>query len=145
LNKIVPFHLAFPVRNIKETKDWYTNVLGCYVGRQSKKWIDLDFYGHQLSAHLSSDEMVYKNVNSVDGDSVPVFHFGLILDWDDWHILSNKLKSLEVKFIIKPRIRFKGRSGEQATMFLSDPSGNILEFKSFKDPNDIFKTDKQVY
>ena len=145
MNKIALFHLAFPVRDIEETKAWYTKTLGCSVGRQARKWIDLNLCGHQLSAHLSSDKITFRNANSVDGDSVPAFHFGLILDWGDWHILSNQLNILEVDFIIKPRIRFKGRSGEQATMFLSDPSGNVLEFKSFKDPNDIFKSDKKVY
>jgi len=133
-----PFHLAFPVLNIQETKDFYGNVLGCEIGREDKKWIDFNFFGHQLSAHVKPDELNNTKKNEVDGKSVPVRHFGVILPWEDWNILSEKLKSIGTSFIIDPYIRFEGEVGEQGTMFFLDPSGNALEFKTFKDPSQIF-------
>ena len=133
-----PFHLAFPVLNIQETKDFYGNVLGCEIGREDKKWIDFNFFGHQLSAHVKPDELNNTKKNEVDGKSVPVRHFGVILPWEDWNILSEKLKSIGTSFIIDPYIRFEGEVGEQGTMFFLDPSGNTLEFKTFKDPSQIF-------
>tara|TARA_Y100000768_G_scaffold163975_3_gene122679 strand:+ start:7450 stop:7866 length:417 start_codon:yes stop_codon:yes gene_type:complete len=133
-----PFHLAFPVLNIQETKDFYGNVLGCKIGREDKKWVDFNFFGHQLSAHVKPDELNNTKKNEVDGKSVPVRHFGVILTWEDWNILSEKLKSIGTSFIIDPYIRFEGEVGEQGTMFFLDPSGNALEFKTFKDPSQIF-------
>jgi extradiol dioxygenase family protein len=133
-----PFHLAFPVLNIQETKDFYGNVLGCEIGREDKKWVDFNFFGHQLSAHVKPDELNNTKKNEVDGKSVPVRHFGVILPWEDWNILSEKLKSIKTGFIIDPYIRFEGEVGEQGTMFFLDPSGNALEFKTFKDPSQIF-------
>ena len=133
-----PFHLAFPVLNIQETKDFYGNVLGCEIGREDKKWVDFNFFGHQLSAHVKPDELNNTKKNEVDGKSVPVRHFGVILTWEDWNILSEKLKSIGTSFIIDPYIRFEGEVGEQGTMFFLDPSGNALEFKTFKDPSQIF-------
>ena len=133
-----PFHLAFPVLNIQETKDFYGNVLGCEIGREDKKWVDFNFFGHQLSAHVKPDELNNTKKNEVDGKSVPVRHFGVILPWEDWNILSEKLKSIGTSFIIDPYIRFEGEVGEQGTMFFLDPSGNTLEFKTFKDPSQIF-------
>ena len=133
-----PFHLAFPVKNISSTKKFYRDVLGCKIGREDKKWVDFNFFGHQLSAHLRPDELKNTKKNAVDGKSVPVSHFGAILDWEDWHTLSNRLKKLETEFVIEPYIRFKGEIGEQATMFFIDPSGNALEFKSFKDRSQVF-------
>ena len=133
-----PFHLAFPVLNIQETKEFYANVLGCEIGREDKKWIDFNFFGHQLSAHVKPDELNNTKKNEVDGKSVPVRHFGVILPWKDWKILSEKLKSIGTDFIIDPYIRFEGEVGEQGTMFFLDPSGNALEFKTFKDTNQIF-------
>ena len=133
-----PFHLAFPVLDIEETKSFYQDVLGCKIGREDKKWVDFDFYGHQLSAHLRPEELNNTKENSVDGKNVPVRHFGVILGWDEWHKLSSELKSDNIDFIIDPYIRFKGETGEQATMFFLDPSGNALEFKSFKDPSQVF-------
>ena len=130
-----PFHLAFPVLNIQETKDFYGNVLGCEIGREDKKWVDFNFFGHQLSAHVKPDELNNTKKNEVDGKSVPVRHFGVILPWEDWNILSEKLKSIGTSFIIDPYIRFEGEVGEQGTMFFLDPSGNALEFKTFKDPS----------
>ena len=135
---INPFHLAFPIKDIEETKRFYENVLGCEIGRESDAWVDFNFFGHQLSAHLKPDELTNTKKNKVDGKSVPVRHFGVVLDWEDWHSLSKKLKALKIKFIIDPYIRFEGEVGEQATMFFLDPSGNALEFKSFKDSNQLF-------
>ena len=135
---INPFHLAFPIKDIEETKRFYKNVLGCEIGRESDSWVDFNFFGHQLSAHIKPDELTNTKKNKVDGKSVPVRHFGVVLDWEDWHSLSKKLQDLKIKFIIDPYIRFEGEVGEQATMFFLDPSGNALEFKSFKDSNQLF-------
>ena len=138
-NNLAPFHLAFPVKNLKDTKDFYTDILGCSLGRTNEKWIDFNFYGHQITAHLSPESFIKKDIsNKVDGKDVPVRHFGVILEWDTWHQLSSNLKENNIDFIIDPYIRFKGEVGEQATMFFLDPSGNALEFKSFKDPSQVF-------
>ena len=133
-----PFHLAFPIKDIETTKSFYSNFLGCDIGREDKKWVDFNFFGHQLSAHVKAEELDGVKKNSVDGKEVPVRHFGVVLPWDEWHVLSKKLKKLKVEFIIDPYIRFNGEVGEQATMFFLDPSGNALEFKSFKDTSQIF-------
>lgn len=132
------FHLAIPVNNISETKEFYCNLLGCETGREAEKWVDFNFFGHQLSAHLKPEETSQISANQVDGKSVPVRHFGAILDWQDWHNLAEKLTG-KVNFIIEPYIRFAGEIGEQATMFFLDPSNNALEFKSFKDRAEIFR------
>jgi len=136
-NSLRPFHLAFPVSNIKETKEWYTQVLGCSVGRESDRWIDFNFFGHQISAHLSesSDSITH---NQVDSKQIPSRHFGIILTPSDWNTLSKRLNKLEINFKIKPYTRFKGEKGEQSTLFIEDPSGNCLEFKSFKNDEMIF-------
>ncbi|MAR15952.1 MAG: glyoxalase [Flammeovirgaceae bacterium] len=133
-----PFHLAFPINDIEETKSFYKKHFNCEIGREDKKWVDFDFYGHQLSAHLRPEELKNTKKNSVDGKDVPVRHFGVILEWETWHQLSSKLKENDIDFIIDPYIRFKGEVGEQATMFFLDPSGNALEFKSFKDSSQVF-------
>ena len=133
-----PFHLAFPINDIEETKSFYKKHFNCEIGREDKKWVDFDFYGHQLSAHLRPEELKNTKKNSVDGKDVPVRHFGVILEWETWHQLSSKLKENNIDFIIDPYIRFKGEGGEQATMFFLDPSGNALEFKSFKDSSQVF-------
>jgi uncharacterized protein len=133
-----PFHLAFPVRDIEETRDFYQNLLGCEIGRSTEKWVDFNFFGHQLSAHLKPEELQQAKSNEVDGKNVPVRHFGAILEWDAWHALADKLRDHGIDFIIEPYIRFKGEVGEQATMFFLDPSGNALEFKSFQDREQIF-------
>tara|TARA_B100001175_G_scaffold186445_1_gene158289 strand:- start:708 stop:1124 length:417 start_codon:yes stop_codon:yes gene_type:complete len=135
---INPFHLAFPIKDIEETKKFYKSILGCKIGRESDAWVDFNFFGHQVSAHLKPEELSNAKKNKVDGKSVPVRHFGVVLDWKEWHSLSKKLQKLKIKFIIDPYIRFKGEVGEQATMFFLDPSGNALEFKSFKDPKQLF-------
>ncbi|MGH9455466.1 MAG: VOC family protein, partial [Terriglobia bacterium] len=131
------FHLAFPVRDLEEARRFYAGLLGCPTGRESDRWIDFDFFGHQIVAHLAPPEHDVVT-NPVDGENVPVRHFGVILEWDQWHTLAEKLKAAGIKFIIEPGIRFKGQVGEQATMFFKDPSGNALEFKAFRDPAHIF-------
>lgn len=135
-----PFHLAFPVADLGTTEQFYANLLGCGIGRRAEKWIDFDFFGHQISAHLRPEETGLAKRNEVDGDQVPVRHFGAILDWDQWHQLAERLQAADTKFIIEPHIRFQGQVGEQATMFMLDPSGNALEFKSFRDKGQIFAT-----
>ena len=134
-----PFHLAFPVDDLEKTREFYTKTLGCKEGRSSDRWIDFDMYGHQVVAHLV-DSMDVAQTNPVDGDDVPASHFGVILEMKQWNHLSEKLKTLGIKFIIEPHIRFKGEPGEQATMFFLDPCGNALEFKAFSDDKQIFAT-----
>ena len=132
-----PFHLAIPVSNLQQSKNFYTNILGCTIGRSSEQWIDLNFFQHQLVLHLSK-KMINSNSNKVDNKKIPVPHFGVILEWNQWQLLSKKIEN-KISFIIKPYIRFKGQIGEQATMFFLDPDNNALEFKSFKDDKMIFK------
>ena len=135
-----PFHLAFPVDDLEKTREFYINILGCREGRSSDRWIDFDMYGHQVVAHLI-DKVESVQTNPVDGDAVPASHFGVILELDDWEALANRLKKIDMNFIIEPHIRFKGEAGEQATMFFLDPCGNALEFKAFKNDDMIFATD----
>ena len=140
-NLLAPFHLAFPVKNLLDTKIFYTEVLGCSIGRTNPKWIDFNFYGHQITAHLSPESFNHNDVvNKVDGKDVPVRHFGLILEWIDWHSIKEHLFEKKVDFIIEPYIRFKGKKGEQATLFISDPSFNGIELKSFKAKEMIFSS-----
>ena len=134
-----PFHLAIPVDNIEKSRNFYTNILGFKEGRSDVKWVDYDFFGHQLVIHLDNTKIRDKNFNSVDGHEVPVPHFGVVLEWNEWLSFSDKITKLKIEFIIKPYIRFKGQVGEQATMFFLDPSGNALEFKSFKNQDQLFK------
>ena len=135
-----PFHLAFPVDNLEKTREFYTKILGCNEGRSSDRWIDFDMYGHQVVAHLI-DKVEKVQTNPVDGDDVPASHFGVILELDDWEALAERLKKIDMNFIIEPHIRFKDEAGEQATMFFLDPCGNALEFKAFKNDDMIFATD----
>jgi hypothetical protein len=136
MNQIQPFHLAFPVHDLEESRHFYAGLLGCPTGRESKEWIDFDLYGHQIVAHLAPKETAAAT-NKVDGEDVPVRHFGVILEWAQWEKLAERLKG-QVKIVIEPYIRFKGQAGEQATMFFKDPSGNALEFKAFRDMSRIF-------
>jgi extradiol dioxygenase family protein len=133
------FHLAFPVKNLTETKSFYQDKLGCRVGRESQTWIDFDFFGHQITAHLSHQVNGSTATNEVDGDHVPIRHFGVILEWGHWHELVAKLRAESISFVIEPHVRFQGKIGEQATLFFQDPSGNTLELKSFKDPSQVFE------
>lgn len=134
---LTPFHLAFPVHDLNAARAFYGDVLGCAEGRSSEHWVDFDLFGHQIVAHLSTDTAL-RSSNSVDGHLVPVPHFGVVLEWEDFHLLAGRLCGLRVPFAIEPHIRFAGLPGEQATMFFYDPSGNALEFKSFRDFDQIF-------
>ncbi|HQT39168.1 MAG TPA: VOC family protein [Acidocella sp.] len=134
-----PFHLAFPVHDLAAARAFYGGVLGCAEGRSSEHWIDFDFYGHQIVAHLQPEESRLSHSNLVDSHDVPVPHFGLILEMPQWQALAAKLQAAGTKFVIEPYVRFKGQPGEQATMFFRDPSGNALEFKAFADDANIFK------
>ena len=136
-----PFHLAFPVSSLIDTRQFYEILLGCSVGRTSERWIDFNFYGHQISAHLKPEEVLKAQTNEVDGDQVPVRHFGAILDMETWEDLAERLKEAGIDFIIEPHVRFKGEVGEQATMFFLDPSGNALEFKAFQNQSQIFASE----
>jgi uncharacterized protein len=131
------FHLAFPVIDLEATRHFYTAVLGCRLGREDQRWIDFDFFGHQITAHLC-ERMPDVASNPVDGRQVPASHFGLVLEWEQWHALAERLAAREVEFLIQPHIRFAGQVGEQATLFLRDPSGNGLEFKAFRDAAALF-------
>jgi len=132
------FHLAFPVASLDKAREFYGGLLGCAEGRSSTDWVDFDFYGHQIVAHLAPGEVGHHSTNVVDGDEVPVRHFGAILPMAQWHRLAEKLSAAGVRFVIAPHVRFQGEPGEQATMFLLDPSGNALEFKAFKDIGRLF-------
>ncbi|MEX1011584.1 MAG: VOC family protein [Balneolaceae bacterium] len=140
-DSISPFHLAFPVKELKETLRFYRDILGCETGRSSDRWIDFNFWGHQVVAHLSPDDAGRSSSNDVDGHAVPAKHFGVILEWEEWEELAERLRNHEIRFVIEPYIRFEGEPGEQATMFFLDPSGNALEFKAFRDKSRIFATD----
>lgn len=135
-----PFHLAFPVTDLKATRAFYCEVLGCEAGRSAERWVDFDLHGHQLSAHLT-ESLGDAGRNLVDGDGVPIPHFGLVLPWEEWQALVARLEDQGVACELGPRIRFAGQIGEQATLFLRDPSGNALEFKSFKDPSRLFASE----
>jgi len=132
------FHLAFPVRDLQEARAFYSGLLGCPEGRSSGEWVDFDFFGHQIVAHLSANGSEDQAFNVVDGEKVPVRHFGAILSMPDWRQLAARLTERKVSFTIAPQIRFEGEAGEQATFFFHDPSGNALEFKAFNDDCSIF-------
>jgi extradiol dioxygenase family protein len=131
------FHMAFPVRDIDSTRAFYEGLLGATVGREAERWIDFDFWGHQISAHVV-DDIPSSSTNAVDGQSVPVRHFGVILEMVGWRDLAERLTAAGTVFLIDPQVRFEGQVGEQATMFFLDPSGNALEFKAFKDDALVF-------
>ena len=134
-----PFHIAFPVDDLTAARDFYGGVLNCEEGRSSDGWIDFNLYGHQIVAHLQDDHPGRADcANPVDGHQVPVPHFGVVLDWDEWESLAARLQDLNTEFVIEPYVRFEGQVGEQATMFFLDPAGNALEFKAFKDPSQLF-------
>ena len=133
------FHIAFPVHNLESAREFYVNVLGCDTGRESNSWIDFNLYGHQIVAHLSPDDCSPVSTNPVDRDDIPCRHFGVILEWGEWEVLQNRIKMLKHKFLVRPKIRFKSKPGEQGTFFVNDPSGNALEFKSFKNDSMVFE------
>ena len=136
---LLPFHLAIPVHDLEKSRDFYKNILGCDEGRSSDHWVDFNLFGHQLVIHYKEKSTEKSKTNPVDGKDVPIPHFGVILEWNQFHNFSNQLIEKGITFIIYPYIRFKGLPGEQATMFFKDPCGNALEFKSFKDFNQIFE------
>mgnify|MGYP000306550924 FL=1 len=138
MNNLSPFHLAIPVQEITTTRDFYRDVLGCKEGRSSDHWVDFDFFGHQLVIHLNQSKKNIDTENIVDGKDVPVPHFGIVLDWKMFTQIEKRIRN-KVEFIIKPYVRFKGERGEQKTMFFKDPSGNALEFKSFKNIDQLFE------
>jgi uncharacterized protein len=140
MNTMAPFHLAFPVHSLAAARAFYGDLLGCPEGRSSSEWVDFDLHGHQIVAHLAPDECSKATTNDVDGDNVPVRHFGLILGMAEWQALADKLRKANTQFVIEPHVRFKGDVGEQATMFFLDPSGNALEFKAFADMSRVFAT-----
>jgi len=133
------FHLAFPVHNLEAARNFYGELIGCPEGREDPgKWIDFDFYGHQIVTHFAPEECGGAIANEVDGKKVPVRHFGLLMEWSDWEALASRLKAGGADFLIEPYVRFAGQAGEQGTFFVIDPSGNALEFKSFRDEGQIF-------
>ena len=138
MENLKPFHLAFPVRDLEEARRFYGGVMGCAEGRSSEEWIDFDFYGHQIVAHLAPARHDAPDSNEVDGKHVPVPHFGVVLGMEEWQRLADRLAAAGVKFEIEPYIRFQGQVGEQATMFFYDPSHNALEFKAFADMSQLF-------
>jgi extradiol dioxygenase family protein len=133
-----PFHFAFPVDDLAAARRFYGKLLGCPEGRSADQWVDFDLYGHQIVAHLAPEVSRGGASNPVAGENVPVPHFGVVLPMSDWRALAERLKSASVEFVIEPTIRFEGQAGEQATMFLLDPAGNALEFKTMADPAKLF-------
>jgi uncharacterized protein len=131
-----PFHLAIPVDDLDAARHFYGTVLGCPEGRSSNSWVDFNFHGHQLVVHRAPKSAIHRN--PVDGDDVPVPHFGLVLDWPAWEALGDRIRSAGVKFELEPHLRWAGRPGEQGTFFLFDPAGNALEFKALRNPGHLF-------
>lgn len=140
--KLTPFHLAIPVRDIEESRLFYSQLLGCEEGRSSAHWVDFNLFGHQFVCHLNANlgrqGKVSLHYNAVDKHQVPVPHFGVVLEMDQWQALADKLTAADIEFVVKPCLRFEGEVGEQATLFFLDPSGNALEFKAFKDMGQLF-------
>jgi extradiol dioxygenase family protein len=135
---VPPFHLAFPVDDLAAARAFYGGLIGCPEGRSARHWVDFDLHGHQIVAHLAPDAVPKRASNPVDGEDVPVPHFGLVLAMDEWTALAERLQAAGVAFVIPPTVRFAGQPGEQATMFLLDPAGNALEFKAMADPGNLF-------
>lgn len=136
--ELSPFHLAIPVKDLAESRRFYGDLFGCPEGRSDTTWVDFDFFGHQLVCHVDPKARNRAVENPVDGHSVPIPHFGIVLSMEEWASLAERLKSHNVEFIIEPYIRFEGQPGEQGTMFLEDPSGNAVEFKGFRDRSSLF-------
>lgn len=132
------FHLAFPITDLESAKWFYGEILGCRIGRSTEHWVDIDFFGNQLSAHVNAQAVFTPFMSMIDGKEVPLRHFGVVLHWNDWEALAQKLQDQGVEFIIEPHIRFEGEPGEQGTMFFYDPSGNAIEMKGFKDLEQVF-------
>lgn len=142
MTQIPPFHLAFPVHDIEAARAFYGGILQCEEGRSDINWVDFNLYGHQIVTHFSPESCAADpHSNPVDGHAVPVPHFGVVLPWDEWEALADRLRDAGMHFVIAPYVRFEGQTGEQATMFFLDPSGNALEFKAFRDPGELFRRD----
>lgn len=135
-----PFHLAFPVHDLGAARAFYGGLLGCPEGRSAQSWVDFDFFGHQIVAHLAPEGAARRHENPVDGHDVPVPHFGAVLTMEDWKQLAARLREAGTGFVIEPTIRFAGSTGEQATMFFTDPSGNAIEIKAMRNPDDLFRS-----
>ena len=135
---VSPFHLAFPVDDLAAARRFYGGLLGCPEGRSADQWVDFDLFGHQIVAHLAPEQLRPRTTNPVDGDDVPVPHFGVILPMSEWKALAERLEQAGTQFVIRPTVRFEGQAGEQATMFFLDPAGNALEFKAMADPAKLF-------
>ena len=133
-----PFHLAFPVDDLAAARRFYGELLGCPEGRSASEWVDFDLFGHQIVAHLAPGEAGRRTANAVDGENVPVPHFGVVLGMDEWRRLAQRLQGAGIDFVIAPTVRFEGQPGEQATMFFLDPAGNALEFKAMANPGNLF-------
>ncbi len=138
MQTIRPFHLAFPVTSLAKARRFYGDLLQCPEGRSSEHWVDFDLYGHQIVAHLAPEEAGHRSTSQVDGDAVPVRHFGVVLPMPEWQALAERLRAAGTQFVIEPHVRFQGEVGEQATMFFLDPCGNALEFKAFNDLSQLF-------
>jgi extradiol dioxygenase family protein len=138
MHELAPCHLAFPVTSLANARAFYGDLLGCPEDRSGDSWVDFDFHGHQIVAHLAPDEARAVAAHDVDGDNVPVRHFGVVLSMDAWKVLAERLQAAGTRFVVEPHIRFPGQAGEQATMFLLDPCGNALEFKAFADRAQLF-------
>ena len=138
MNAPHPFHLAFPVTSLANARAFYGGLLGCPEGRSSNEWVDFNLYGHQIVAHLAPAEAGHRGTSEVDGDAVPVRHFGVVLPMAEWQALAERLQQAKTRFVIEPHVRFRGQVGEQATMFFLDPCGNALEFKAFADIGQLF-------
>jgi extradiol dioxygenase family protein len=138
MQNIRPFHLAFPVTSLAKARSFYGGLLQCPEGRSSEHWVDFDLYGHQIVAHLAPEEAGHRSTSQVDGDAVPVRHFGVVLPMPEWQALAERLRAAGTQFVIEPHVRFQGEVGEQATMFFLDPCGNALEFKAFNDLSQLF-------
>ncbi len=138
---IPPFHLAFPVDDLSAARSFYGGLLGCPEGRSAEDWVDFNLYGHQIVAHMAPEAVRSRASNSVDGDDVPVPHFGIVLSIDEWKALAERLVEADTKFVIPPTVRFEGQPGEQATMFFMDPAGNALEFTAMSKPENLFAKD----
>ncbi len=138
MKSIPPFHVAIPVHDVQLARVFYRDVLGCEEGRSADKWVDFNLYGHQFVIHYKPKSEHETHTNEVDGHNVPVPHYGVVLPWEEWDILADRLRAADITFVIAPYIRFEGQPGEQATMFFLDPCGNALEFKAFKDISQMF-------
>ena len=135
---LTPFHVAVPVTDLVAARDFYTGLLGCPEGRSDEQWVDFNLFGHQFVCHLVSRDDIQHSANEVDGERVPVPHYGLVLAWNDWNTLVSKLENARATFVIEPGVRFSGQPGEQATFFIADPAGNVLEFKALRNPDNLF-------